>query len=120
MNKSKRPVKRDLFLSTYGFFLGVFVVAMGLYLASTTYNMLPRPNSTWVVVMLTLASTVLIVVGLLLIAAGLFPKNRRLQSFAERFDGSAGELGCLIFVVTVPIYLVAKLLKHFLQDDNRR
>jgi hypothetical protein len=118
--KSKKPAERDLFTSVLLFTFGLAYSAGSLLVAVKAYDSVCESDSTWIFLSIGALSLVIFVWGLVLIAAGLFPGNPRLQAIVEKVDGTQGsnEFGCLLVVLAIPVYLLAKLLRGLSSRDS--
>ena len=114
----KKTVDGDVFLRTSTFVYGLLCLAGGLFLARQAYNIASESSSIWIIVAVGIGSLIILFWGLLLITAGLFPKNRRLQLVVEQLDAS-NDLGFLSLVLAAPIYVLVRLMRHISSDENR-
>lgn len=119
-NKSKKPAERDLFTSVLFFIFGLAYAVGGLFLARESYYSVRESDSIWIVITIGVLSLVIFAWGLVLIAASLFPGNDRLQTIVQKVDGTQGsnEIGCLLVVLAIPVYWLAKLLRGLSSADR--
>ncbi len=116
--KSEQADDASLFLNVSLFVYGLLCTAGGLFLAKEAYDSLFESDSVWIFAAITALSLAIFFWGILLIASGIFPNNRRLQSVVEMLDGS-NEIGCLSVFLAFPVFLLVRLLRGLSSSNDR-